>query len=126
MLFRSGQFYDYSEQVLPGSVGQPLGSVSDAWQNGEWYEYVVHYQRLSDTQARQEYWYRRLTRGGQISNEPFLYAGSINSGSPIPFVGGIELGVNKNKSNPTTMYVMWGPWEVVDGSRYPNPFGIAR
>jgi hypothetical protein len=39
-------------------------------------------------------------------------------------VAGITLGVNRNKSNPRTMHIDWGPWEVVDGSRFANPFGM--
>ena len=36
----------------------------------------------------------------------------------------IDLGANKNKTNDSDMYLYWGPWEVVDGSKYPNPWSM--
>ena len=61
-----------------------------------------------------------------MANNPWTYIGIEVTGAPTPRAAEIMLGANKNKSNPSTMYIWWGPWEVVDGSRYPNPFGMAE
>ena len=40
----------------------------------------------------------------------------------MPRVRAVTLGANRNKSTPRQMHIDWGPWEVVDGTRWPNPF----
>jgi hypothetical protein len=34
------------------------------------------------------------------------------------------MGVNRNRQWDEEMYIYWGPHEVVDGSRYPNPWDL--
>ena len=40
----------------------------------------------------------------------------------------IQLGVNRNKPMfaAKVQWWMWGPWEVIDGSVLPDPYGIAN
>ena len=121
---QNGTYLNYTETTLPGS--RSFGRVTTEWSDGEWWEFVVHYHKTGATTARQQWWRRRLTRGGATSPGAWTYIGVDASGAPTPRVRGITLGANKNKSNPSTMYIYWGPWEVVDGSRYPNPFGMAE
>jgi hypothetical protein len=116
------QYLQYSETKLPGT--QDFGYVSTEWTDNQWYEYVAYYEKTGPTSARQHWWRRRLTNNGVVANNPWIYAGISVSGATTPRVRGITLGANRNKNNPTTMYIYWGPWEVVDGSRYPNPFGM--
>ena len=114
----------YNETLLPGSAPD-FGNTGSEWTDGEWYEFVVYWEKASNTSYRQYYWRRKLTQGGVIVNNNFIFHGYRASGSTaLPKVKGIELGINRNKNNPTDMYISWGPWEVVDGSKYSNPFGM--
>jgi hypothetical protein len=118
----SGSYLRYTERPLPGSG--TLGRVTTEWTDGQWWEFVVYYEKTGATTARQHWWKRRLTNGGAIADNPWSYVGLEASGATTPRVRGITLGANKNKSNPTTMHLYWGPWEVVDGARHPNPWGM--
>jgi hypothetical protein len=117
------QNLSYTQSLLPGSPSN-FGWETTEWTDGEWYEFVAYYEKTGPTTARQAFWRRRLTNGGQEADNPWTWYGFSWSGSTTPQVSGIVLGGNKNKNNPTTMYLTWGPFEVVDASRSPNPFGM--
>ena len=119
----TGSYLRYTETPLPTSASS-FGRATTEWSDGEWWEFVAYYQKTGPTSARQYYWRRRLTTGGQIVDNAWVFYAYEMTGSPTPQVSSIELGINKNKNNPTDMYITWGPWDVVDGSRYPNPFGV--
>ena len=118
-----GGYLRYNERPIPGSA-LDFGNVSTEWVDNQWYEFVVYYDKTGPTTAQQHYWRRRLTTNGQIAPGPWIYMGLDLSGQPTPLVRGIQLGVNKNKNNTKDMHLYWGPWEVVDGSTYPNPWGM--
>jgi hypothetical protein len=118
----TGSFLSYAETALPGS--QSFGQVTTEWTDNQWYEFVVYYEKTGPTSARQHWWKRRLTNNGVVADNAWTYTGISVSGAATPRVRGITLGANRNKSNPSTMYIYWGPWEVVDGSRYPDPWGM--
>ena len=107
---------------LPGS--QEFGEATTEWTGAEWWEYVMHYERLSPTVMRVSWWRRPLTRSGVVVQNAFVFLGVERTCTRAPQVSGIALGINKNKTTPVTQYIYWGPWEVVDGARYPNPFGL--
>lgn len=111
-----------SDRPLPGS--QSFGNVTTEWTDGEWWEFVMHYERTSPRTFEQHWWRRRLTNGGAIVSGPFVHVGRSVQCQEAPAVRGIALGANKNKASPSTQYIHWGPWEVVDGSRYPDPFAL--
>jgi hypothetical protein len=123
-LLPSGNKLTYTETPLAGS--QNWANVTTEWSDSEWWEYVVYYDRLSSTNARQHFWRRRLTANGVIANNPFTYLGLAlsNASAPLPAVRGVSFGPTRNKNSDSTMYLFWGPWEVVDGSLYPNPWGM--
>jgi hypothetical protein len=118
----SGQTIQYSETTLPGS--QDFGSATTEWSDGEWYEFVVYYERTTATTGSQRWWRRRLTSNGQIVNNPWVFRGIGISGATLPQVGEVELGANKNKTTAQAQHIYWGPWEVVDGTKFPNPWGM--
>ena len=111
-----------TEIPLPG--GQRWGTVTSEWTGAEWWEFVMHYERIGSGSLQARWWRRPLTRGGAIVENPFTFSGVEETCSTAPQVRGIALGANKNKATPVTQYVYWGPWEVVDGSVYPNPFRL--
>ena len=119
----AGSYLSYTETLLPGSAPS-FGSVGTEWSDGEWWEYVVHYKKTGASSALYQYWRRRLTSGGSVAPGGWTYHGMSMSGSATPRVASVDLGCNKNKNNPSTMYIYWGKWEVVDGAAYSNPFAM--
>lgn len=115
---RGGTWLPWRERPLPGSGD--FGRVTTEWTDGQWWEFVALYERLGDQRARQHWWRRRL------SPDPgaWTYAGTEVEGAPVPRVRAVTLGANRNKSTPRQMHIDWGPWEVVDGTRWPDPFGM--
>lgn len=120
----TGTYVQYSETRLNPTQGTGLGRVGTDWSDGQWYEFVTYYEKTGATSARQHWWKRRLTTGGAVAPGPWTYLGVGLSGGPVPRVNRVELGINKNKSTPSVEYIDWGPWEVVDGTQHPNPFGM--
>ena len=118
----NGSYLQYTERTLPGST--TFGRVTTEWTDNEWWEFVVYYEKTGATSARQHWWKRRLTNGGAIASNAWTYVGMEFTGATTPRVRGITLGANKNKSNASTMYLYWGPYEVVNGAQYPNPWNM--
>ena len=117
-----GAALQYTQRELPGS--QSWGHVSTEFTDNQWWEYVIYYEKTGTNSARNHWWKRRLTNNGAIANNPWTYIGIEVTGATTPRVNGIMLGANKNRNNTSTAYIYWGPWEVVDGSQYRNPFGM--
>lgn len=119
---RPGEKIALEKKPLPGS--QNFGHVTTEWTDGEWYEFVIHFEKTSETSARQRWWRRRLTEKGVIADNAWVFTGIEIRADRVPRVRAVELGANKNKNNPETMHLAWGPWEVQDGSRVADPFGL--
>ena len=117
-----GAAMQYTQRELPGS--QSWGHVSTEFTDNQWWEYVIYYEKTGPTSARNHWWKRRLTNNGAVANNPWTYIGIEVTGATTPRANGIMLGANKNRNNTSTAYIYWGPWEVVDGSQYANPFGM--
>jgi hypothetical protein len=119
----NGNYLNYNETNLPGAASE-FGRITTEWTDNEWWEFVVYYEKTGPTTARQYYWRRRLTNGGKVVNNSWVFTGQAYSGATTPRVRAVELGANKNKNNPQDMFIYWGPWEVVDGEKFPNPFNM--
>lgn len=117
-----GSYLPYAETRLPGADAD-FGRVTSEWSDGQWWEFVIHYRRDARGGVFQ-YWRRRLTASSRVQPGPWTYHGMRMDGPPGPRVARVELGANRNRNNPRTMYLYWGPWEVVDGDRFPDPFGV--
>jgi hypothetical protein len=122
VLDRQGTYVNYTTAPLPNSTS--FGGITSEWTDSEWYEYIMHYHKLSDNTGHMGWWRRRLSSSGALAPGSWTFSGFSVSGSPLPRVRSIQLGINKNKNNPSDMYIYWGPWEVVDGSTSANPFGV--
>ncbi|HVH13426.1 MAG TPA: hypothetical protein VM759_10255, partial [Longimicrobium sp.] len=117
-----GAALQYTQRELPGSPS--WGHVTTEYTDNQWWEYVTYYEKTGPTSARNHWWKRRLTNNGAIANNAWTYIGIEVTGATTPRANGIMLGANKNRNNTSTAYIYWGPWEVVDGSQYANPFGM--
>lgn len=97
------------------------GSISTEWSDNGWYDYIIEYRVLSSTSAVERVW---ITKDGQT---PVLRSTTNITGSVMPKVSSTMLGLNFNQVRTASQsQALWyGQWEVVDGSQYPNPFGLS-
>jgi len=100
------------------------GTVSSEWTDGAWYDYIIEVDHSVNPAVI------RLWRSKDGSAP--VYQGQtterMNSGSPMPPITGISVGLNFNQTRAPSQSqaVWWGQWEVVDGTLHPNPFGLAH
>lgn len=92
----------------------------DALTDGSWTEWVMHMQQLSPTSGKVEFWLRRITP----SPSGWIYHGGTYTGAPFPIVRNLHLGINRNRVADNLQYVYWGPFEIRDGAKASNPFGV--
>jgi hypothetical protein len=108
--------------------GPPLnrGGGSD----GEWYEVVLRFKKVSTMAMQGAIARRRVTQGGAWNPGPWeIIAHQVtHTGDPtIEYIRPVyeyDMGVNRNKQWDDVMYIDWGKYEVVNGALYPNPFSV--
>ncbi len=105
----------------------PYGSGSN-WGggDGEWREIILHHKTLAERGEFTMYW-RKYTVAGVINPQPWQITGRLMIGSAGSVWRGLsnyQMGVNRNRCYDEAMHIDWGPYEVVDGSQYPNPWGL--
>jgi hypothetical protein len=94
--------------------------------NGEWYEMVIHHKTVAERGEFTLYW-RQYTVSGVVNPQPWKINGHykvLAPGSTWPAVQRYVMGINRNRQWDEDMYLDWGPYEIVDGTRYPNPWGM--
>ena len=100
------------------------GTVSTEWTDGAWYDYIIEVDHSVNPGVI------RLWRSKDGSAPVYQgqMAETMNSGSPMPPLTGISVGLNFNQTRAPSQNqaVWWGQWEVVDGTQHPNPFGLAH
>jgi hypothetical protein len=94
--------------------------------NGEWYEIILHHKAVGSRGEHTLAW-RQYTVGGTTAPGPWKLAARWAEFVPgetwRPMVR-YEMGVNRNRQWDEVMYVYWGPYEIVDGTKYPSPWGL--
>ena len=94
--------------------------------NGEWVEMVIHHKTVAERGEFTVYW-RQYTVGGVVSPQAWKIDARYLVGQPGQVWWGVsnyQMGVNRNRQYDTPMYIFWGPYEVVDGGVYPNPWNL--
>jgi hypothetical protein len=98
------------------------GHVAGEWSDGAWYDFILYYEQTSATTARTRFW---LARDGET---PVIRAEAKGEvvGSLAPLVDRVMIGMNFNqqRSAGQNQYHNIGYWEVVDGTKYRNPYKI--
>ncbi|MCC7133750.1 MAG: hypothetical protein IT352_13910 [Gemmatimonadales bacterium] len=125
--FYVNQVSKISETGLPGSGASHSLTNNDGseFTTGEWYEMIFLYQKTGTTTARSGAWIRKYTVNGQKNPQPYKWWASDNvMAGATPLAEYMELGGNKNHGNEFDQWVIWGPWEVVDGTKHYNPWGV--
>lgn len=139
VLFNDGQFlvsFGQAEQgrvetLMTQTVGTPVAPVRlGAWTggaewrtNGDWYEFIMNYEKVTATEYIQRYFIRRLTANGTWNPwaTPAWSGYRITNGVAQSYRK-IHLGGNKSQTNdgPFDQYLWWGPWEVTTEA---DPYG---
>lgn len=124
-----------TQQGLPNDDGQGFAySQSSEWSSEEWWEYIVFSERVSSSHYRKRFWTRALTVNGQIVSKPSNATWhrrwgiqQVNASVPTGTCNHVQLGVNRNKAmyQGDVQWWKWGPWEVIDASLIPDPYGLA-
>ena len=94
--------------------------------NGEWVEIVMHHKTVGERGEFTVYW-RQYTVSGVVSPQAWkIHAGwkEAQVGQVFPGVTVYTMGVNRNRQYDEPMFIYWGPFEIVDGSQYPNPWSL--
>jgi hypothetical protein len=72
------------------------------------------------------YW-RQYTVGGAVAPSPWKIDATyldVQPGQSFTGIANYQMGVNRNRWYDEPMFIYWGPYEIVDGSVYPNPWGL--
>lgn len=94
--------------------------------NGEWIEVVLHHKTVAERGEFTLYW-RQYTLKGQVAPQPWKIHAVYLMGRAGQVFRGVTIylmGVNRNRQYDEPMFVYWGPYEIVDGSQYPNPWNL--
>jgi len=105
----------------------PYGSGSN-WGlgNGEWWQIIIHHKTVAERGEFTMYW-RQYTVGAAVNPQPWKIHGRLMIGATGSVWRGLsnyQMGVNRNRCYDEPMNLDWGPYEVVDGSQYPNPWSL--
>lgn len=105
----------------------PYGSGSNYGAgNGQWIEVAIHHKSVAERLEFSVYW-RQYTVGGVVDPQPWKIDGhytQVTTGQVWRGLSNYVMGVNRNRCYDFAMSIDWGPYEVVDGSVYPNPWGL--
>jgi hypothetical protein len=96
--------------------------------DGQWYEIVMHHKNVAERGEGTLYW-RKYTVGGAVNPGPWSITGwykQLAPGQTWSPVQSYDMGVNRNRQWDEAMFIYWGPYAVVDGSKYPNPWSLPQ
>jgi hypothetical protein len=94
--------------------------------NGEWVEVIFHHNTQGARGEFSMYW-RQYTVGGAVAPSPWKINAwylDVQPGQSFIGIANYQMGVNRNRWYDEPMFIYWGPYEVVDGSAYPDPWGV--
>jgi hypothetical protein len=94
--------------------------------NGEWVEVIMHHKTVAERGEFTVYW-RQYTVRGQVAPQAWKIDARYLVGRPGQEFRGVAIytmGVNRNRQYDEPMFIYWGPFEIVDGLKYPNPWNL--
>lgn len=97
-----------------------FGNVSTEWNDGQWYTYIISFQKTGSTGATVRVW------KGVGNNTPQLVATvqGDSYGQVWPAVDRVSVGENFNQMRTQAESVWIGEWSVYDGAQYTNPYNV--
>ena len=110
----------YQLHFDPQFAGAPFisvnaGSVTTEWTDGAWYDYIIHYQ-VTNGGSTTRFWFAR-------DGEPPVLRATAN-GTVAATASSIGFPFFFNQTLRASQSLWIGQWEVVDGTQFPNPFGL--
>jgi len=110
--------------LIGGGTYLHAGSITTEWSDGGWYDYIVEVDHSQPTGVIRLW----RSKDGQTPVYQGQTVEKMNNGSPMPALTNIGVGLNFNQVRAVgqNQALWWGEWEVVDGTKHPNPFGLAR
>lgn len=94
--------------------------------NGQWVEVAIHHKSVGERLEFSVYW-RQYTVAGSVNPQAWKIDGhytQVTTGQVWRGLSNYVMGVNRNRCYDAVMAIDWGPYEVVDGSTYANPWGL--
>jgi hypothetical protein len=109
--------------LVGGGNHANAGTVSGEWTTGAWYDYIIEVDHSAGSTGVARIW---MAPDGQTPVLKGTVSGNMVNGSQLPLINCITVGLNFNQTRTATQTqaIWWGQWEVVDGSKYPNPFNV--
>jgi hypothetical protein len=117
-------FYPFIKVLGPWPSSPPNAPYGDG--DGEWVEIILHHKTVGERGEFSMYW-RQYTVNGAVDPQPWKIDARYFIGLPGQTFRGLsnyQMGVNRNRQYDEPMFIYWGPYEVVDGSQYPNPWSL--
>jgi hypothetical protein len=98
------------------------GGITTEWSDGGWYDYIVECDFSNGKTGVARVW---MARDGQTPTLRATSTSTMTTGS-LPGINSVMWGMNFNQVRTASQAqaVWWGAWEVVDGSKYPHPYGL--
>ena len=104
-------------------IGSDFAGLTNDWLNGEWWDFVLYY-RATPNGVELRFWRRQLTAGGFPAARTWSsYSTQIKTAKPTT-ASSVSLGFRSAQRAAASRFFMLGPWEIVDGNVYGNPFGV--
>ncbi len=119
------QLYWYTLQngsVTSGGQFADAGQTATEWTDGQWYDYILEYEQTSATAGVARAW---IQKDGDPLTLRAVSSGTGPAGI-VPRVGSAMIGntFNQVRAANQNQAVWFGQWEVVDGAKHANPFGV--
>lgn len=99
------------------------GNITTEWTDGGWYDYIIKVDRSKGTSAQIAVW---MAKDG---SSPVLKASTsetMANGSALPHIVSVGFAIEFNQVRTANQtQALWiGYWEAVNGTQYPNPYGL--
>ena len=98
----------------------PFGNVSTEWNDGQWYTYIINFQKSGPTNATVRVWKGVGTQAPQL----VATVQGDSYGQVWPAVDRVSIGENFNQMRTSAESVWIGEWSVYDGTQYTNPYNV--
>lgn len=120
--FYWGMFTKNTNIVAGGGNHCNAGQVATEWKDGVWYTYIIEVDNTQKTAMTRFWWAKDGSTPALRCSTP----GTMVNGALVPNVDAVNWGMNFNQVRAANQnqFLSYGDWEVVDGSKFANPFGV--
>lgn len=111
-----------SATVGGGATTGIAGNITTEWTDGGWYDYIIEVDYSQPTGVVRLW----MAKDGQPPVLRSTVSGTMQGGLAMPSLNQVMLGMNFNQTRATgqNQALWYGQWEVIDGSKHTNPYGL--